>query len=134
MTIEQQNQIRFLRQNGEGYKRIASLLGLSVNTVKSFCRRNDNLVGEAEETASSVGTAVSCRQCGESVQQIAGRRPRIFCCNACKTAYWRSRAKPLGQHRLCPGCGMPLLGHDQSRKYCCHACYITHRFGGEAHA
>ena len=40
MTQEQQQEIRRLRAMGEGYKRIGAILNLSVNTVKSFCRRN----------------------------------------------------------------------------------------------
>ena len=34
MLREQQEEIRRLRASGEGYKRIAGMLGLSVNTVK----------------------------------------------------------------------------------------------------
>ena len=40
MTQEQQQEIRRLRTMGEGYKRIGAILNLSVNTVKSFCRRD----------------------------------------------------------------------------------------------
>ncbi len=40
MTQEQQQEIRRLRDMGEGYKRIGAILNLSVNTVKSFCRRD----------------------------------------------------------------------------------------------
>lgn len=41
MTEEQKSQIKAFRNNGLGYKLIAKELGISVNSVKSFCRRNE---------------------------------------------------------------------------------------------
>ena len=43
MTDEQRVQIINLREVGNGYKKIGQILGLSENTVKSFCQRR-NLV------------------------------------------------------------------------------------------
>ncbi len=40
MTEQQKKQIIVLRKQFFGYKAIAKKLNLSVNTVKSFCRRN----------------------------------------------------------------------------------------------
>ena len=39
MTDEQRQKITNLRAAGNGYKKISKLLGLSENTVKSFCQR-----------------------------------------------------------------------------------------------
>ena len=39
MNAEQKDQIRQLHSSGLGYKKIAAQLGLSVNTVASFCKR-----------------------------------------------------------------------------------------------
>ena len=44
MTDAQKEQVRYLRCEGLGYGAIATRLGISENTVKSFCRRN-NLTG-----------------------------------------------------------------------------------------
>ena len=41
MTDNQKAQIIKLRAAGNGYGKIAQTIGISVNTVKSFCRRND---------------------------------------------------------------------------------------------
>lgn len=41
MTDNQKAQIIKLRVAGNGYGKIARTLGISLNTVKSFCRRND---------------------------------------------------------------------------------------------
>ena len=41
MTTAQKQQIEFLRDKGESYATIAYDLGISENTVKSYCRRNN---------------------------------------------------------------------------------------------
>ena len=40
MTEEQKSEIMLLRRQGVGYKRIAAIMEISVETVKSYCRRN----------------------------------------------------------------------------------------------
>ena len=40
MTNEQKARITTLRHDGIGYATIAAMLGISKETVKSFCRRN----------------------------------------------------------------------------------------------
>ena len=40
MTEEQKSGIMLLRRQGVGYKRIAAIMEISVETVKSYCRRN----------------------------------------------------------------------------------------------
>jgi DNA-binding NarL/FixJ family response regulator len=43
MTDDEKRQIIVLRRDGLGYGKIAQQIGISVNTVKSFCSRS-NLV------------------------------------------------------------------------------------------
>lgn len=125
MTREQQEEVRSLRAGGAGYKKIATLLGLSVNTVKTFCRRNDKAQLSEEGT---VAEGNLCPRCHKEIVQPPGRRRKVFCCDACRVAYWRLRAVPKIE-KLCAGCGRPMQGNDPGRKYCGHACYISHRFG-----
>lgn len=47
LTEAQKNAIRDYRRSGLGYKAIASRLDLSRETVRSFCVRNDVLVGSS---------------------------------------------------------------------------------------
>ena len=70
MTDEQRVQIINLREAGNGYKKIGQLLGLSENTVKSFCQRR-NLGGVIVQTAAEVSV---CKCCGKAVPQTAGRK------------------------------------------------------------
>ena len=68
MTDAQKEKIRFWRMEGLGYGTIAARLGLSENTVKSFCRRN-NLTGVAAKE-----TPTTCRHCGADLSlSPAGR-------------------------------------------------------------
>lgn len=62
MTDEQRVQIINLREAGNGYKKIGQLLGLSENTVKSFCQRR-NLGGVVVQTAADVS---ACKCCGKA--------------------------------------------------------------------
>ena len=41
MTLEQKNQIARMREQNLGYACIAKEMGISVNTIKAYCRRND---------------------------------------------------------------------------------------------
>ena len=73
MTGEQKQQIIVLRRDGAGYGRIAARLQISINTVKSFCRRHS--------LATSTAGAV-CEQCGKPIEQSPGRKRKRFCCDA----------------------------------------------------
>lgn len=44
MNADQKQQITFMRENGTGYKEIARIMNIPLNTVQSFCRRH-NLTG-----------------------------------------------------------------------------------------
>lgn len=53
MTDEQKQQIIALRRDGAGYGRIAARLQISINTVKSFCRRHSLAARTAGQSVSS---------------------------------------------------------------------------------
>ena len=69
MTDEQKQQIIAMRRDGAGYGRIAARLQISINTVKSFCRRHSL----AAKSAASV-----CEQCGKPIEQNTGRKRKRF--------------------------------------------------------
>lgn len=138
MTDNQKIQITKLRAVGEGYGKIAQKLGISLNTVKSFCRRND-IGGDVVPTIKVTKEITRCENCGEEIRQIAKQKRKRFCCDKCRNAWWNSH---LGQvkrktvyHFICPQCGKEFhIYGDNRRKYCSHDCYITARFkGGESH-
>ena len=71
MTNEQQEKIRRLRLNGAGYTKVANELGMSKETVKSFCRRN-GLAGKAEDMSAKQKEkeGVVCCNCRKPLEQI----------------------------------------------------------------
>ena len=127
MTKEQKTLILYYREQHMTYRQIGEKLGLSPDTVKTFCRRNTPREDRTEASASS-----QCRNCGAPVHPLPGRRERLFCSPACRTAYWRKHNLLGKDPRYCAGCGALLTGGSASRKYCSHACYIRHRFGNAA--
>ncbi|MBR3457651.1 MAG: sigma-70 family RNA polymerase sigma factor, partial [Selenomonadaceae bacterium] len=86
MTEEQKAIIQDLRFKGEGYKKIAQELGLSENTIKSFCRRTQVPKIEAEP----VPAGDACEGCGKPIEQTTGRKHKRFCSDACRCKWWNS--------------------------------------------
>ena len=140
MTEEQKTQIANLRGEGYGYVRIAQTLGISENTVKSFCRRK-KLAGRAA-ASQAMPAAVRdgnhfCLCCGKEVAQTPGRKEKKFCSDRCRNKWWNShldRVKRKANYEfICPQCRKPFTVYGNAkRKYCSHECYIAHRFGGGA--
>lgn len=134
MTDLQKNQITTLRGQGYGYKKIAQLMRLSVNTIKTYCKRNA-LGGTIKNPLCS--TEKACKCCGAMLVQIPGRKRRIFCSDTCRSKWWNAHPE-LVNHRSerqisCGHCGQIFsVGKNSTRKYCSHNCYIAERFhGGE---
>lgn len=72
MTEHQKMQIIKLRVSGNGYGKIAKTLGISLNTIKSFCRRHDiNGNAVVESLAPCCGETARCENCGREIHQIA---------------------------------------------------------------
>lgn len=139
MTEEQQLQIKKLRANGYGYIKVAQALGVSENTVKSFCRRN-NLTGKAAVEASKTRIPADdgkhlCMCCGLFVVQNPGRKEKKFCSDKCRMKWWNKNLDKVKRKAvyeyICPYCGKPFTVYGNShRMYCSHECYVAARFGG----
>ena len=134
MTNGEKVQIVQMRKRGLGYAEIALTLGLSVNTVKSYCRRSG--VKPLEKKTAQSGDV--CRQCGSVLKLTSGRKRKRFCSDACRLCWWHAH-RELGKNArtiVCASCGKAFVT-DRMQKYCSRACYIRTRFGGahgnEAH-
>lgn len=136
MNTQQKTEIALLRSQGYGYTKIARVLGISKNTVKSYCRRS-NLSGAMLEPAADIPvfTTSFCPECGKAVTQTVGRKEKKFCSDECRHKWWNSHPEKITRKAVysytCAGCGKPFTAYGNSRrKYCCHACYIADRFKG----
>ena len=126
----QKNQIMMLRQSGFSYQKISGMLDLSINSVKSYCRRhqlNGNRSGEV-----SYNAITKCEQCGNPVKQNPGRKMKRFCCDQCRMKWWNSHPDRVDRKAVyeitCKRCGKKFLSYGKKdRKYCCHECYIKDR-------
>ncbi len=120
MTEREQNIIISRREKGDAISSIAKDLGLNVNTVKSFCRRQKITIQGMDEKF--------CLHCDRRLPKYQSGRPRRFCSDACRQAYWNIREKRYLTEHTCPNCGKTFMAR-KSRKYCSHNCYIKDRFG-----
>lgn len=132
MTDAQKIQISNLRAEGLGYKRIAEQMGISENTIKTYCRRNG--LGGKAATEEQADKHV-CLYCGVEVKQNPGRKEKKFCSDKCRNKWWNEHLDRVNRKAMyeyeCPHCKKPFTVYGNShRKYCSHECYIADRFGG----
>ena len=131
MNELQKERIAILRRQGESYTKIADALGISVNTIQSYCRRNK--IG-VELPAVTETDSRFCKQCGVELIQQSGRKTRRFCTDKCCADWWKAHPEQLGKKAVygftCVYCNTDFTAYgDMWRKYCSQACYITDRFG-----
>ena len=88
MTQEQKTLILHYREQHMTYRQIGEKLGLSPDTVKTFCRRK-----RAQSERTEEGVQAQCRNCGAPVHPLPGRRERLFCT--------RPAAPPIGGSITC---------------------------------
>ena len=135
MTDQQKKQIMAMRLRGDSHAVIADALGLSRNTVKSFCLRN--LRPEPLEVQAAPALTGTCAQCSTGFVLCPGHRQRRFCSDRCRMTWWNAHRELLRStarvEYTCVCCGKHFMGYEwQRRKYCSHACYIAHRYEKES--
>ena len=134
MTDQQKRQIIGMRLRGDSHAAIADALGISRNTVKSFCLRN--LHPEPLEVQAAPALTGTCAQCGSSFTICPGHRQRRFCSDHCRMVWWNTHRNLLKSNakveHTCVCCGKHFMGYErQRRKFCSHACYIAYRYKKE---
>ena len=127
MTKFEKERVRRARYDGMSYTEIASELGVSINTIKSFCRRECLQSGHAED-------ATVCKNCGKPLKNKPKSKPKKFCSDKCRLAWWNENREMLNKQALytirCIACGETFESYgNKDRLYCSHACYIKDRFG-----
>ena len=137
MNNLQKYRILLLRANGESYNIIADALGLSVNTVKSYCRRNNITCNTSTSTPKNSSNQAFCRQCGKELPQIPHKKPMKFCSDECRVKWWNAHPDKVNKKAIytftCAYCQKIFTSYGNSnRKYCSHNCYINGRFKGGA--
>jgi len=129
MNKEQREQISKLRCEGVSYSKISELLGLSINTIKSFCRRN-NLGGIG--TNANNKSYSFCHKCGKQLEIMPKSKPRKFCSDNCRMTWWNAHSENVNRKAVynftCGYCGIEFESYGNSRrKFCNRFCYGKHK-------
>lgn len=88
MTSLEKEKIIKLREENYSYTCIAKAIGISPNTVKSFCFRNNieargNRKNKLEKHSLSI-----CKYCGVRLDNTHGQK-KSFCCKECRESWWK---------------------------------------------
>ena len=94
MTDNERNRVIELQHKGYGYKRIASVIGLPVNTVKSFCSRHPIRDDESLELKGL------CCNCRIPIEQTPHKRKKLFCSDSCRMAWWNAHPEKVKRKEL----------------------------------
>lgn len=121
MTYKEINTINGFVLVGVGPQKIAEYTSISVNTIKSYLQRHP---GEAH--------LVFCQHCGKVVDQYPGRKPKHYCSDQCRMAYWNSHKDEVNKQAFykltCKHCGKEFTSYGNiNRKYCSRSCYADAR-------
>lgn len=132
MTDAQAKQIQDFRVKGIGYKAIASVLGLSRDMVRIYCKSN-GLGGYGAEAVGNTQQGNACPYCSQTIRQPATGRKRKFCSDNCRRAWWAihpmDARKSAFYDKTCLYCGQPFTIYgNKTRRYCRHNCYVHDRF------
>jgi len=119
MTNQEKLKVQNMRGQGYSYSQISQSLGLSINTVKSFCRRMRN-------------KKRSCKQCGKPLAGIARRNTKLYCSEYCRRTWWkanRNQTRQTAYRAVCRHCGQVFKRYGKTKRtYCSHRCYIRYRY------
>ena len=81
--------IKNLRAENYSYASIASQLDLSLNTVKSYCRRHGIETPSLPRKSKAEKSQLQiCKNCGKPIENPWNRKVKTFCSQACRTAFW----------------------------------------------
>jgi endogenous inhibitor of DNA gyrase (YacG/DUF329 family) len=125
MTNTQKQRIAYLRGKGDSYAAIADALGISENTVKSYCRRSNIGIGEKAEQAATMD---ACANCGRPLEHTPGAKRKRFCSDKCRMVWWKAHPEAVNRKAVyrfaCPACGAEFESYGNARrKYCSRACF-----------
>jgi len=127
MTEREIVRITQLQKQGLGYRRIASELRLSPNTVKSYCKRHPVAVETYDKSL--------CKNCMTPL--VKHKQTKQFCSDQCRTSWWnrhRALMKKKTYHKLvCETCSKPFSVYGKPRqRFCSRECFYRHRRKAEA--
>jgi hypothetical protein len=133
MLQEHKDQVKWLRNKGWGYKRIANFLDLKRDEVRNYCRKSGltgyaaDIESNSEKVADELIVYKLCLYCGSKLKQEGRGRKRKYCNPDCKREWQKKNRK---QHIFkCEYCGRYYkTTRATGSKYCSNECYVRDRF------
>ena len=118
------------RKEGYGYKKIASLMGLSPNTIKSYLKRR-----KRKTSTEMPSKTKQCKLCGREFIPKSTGRSKQFCSDSCRSRWWNKNKDKMNKSAFysftCSACGKNFTAYgNPGRKYCSRECYMRYRYGG----
>lgn len=71
-----------LRNEGYGYKKIASELNVTRDQVRNICKK------KLKQPLESV-----CKNCGVKITSLKGKKKKIYCSDKCRYQWWNIQRK-----------------------------------------
>ena len=91
--------IQRLRKDNYTYASIGKVLGMSVNTVKSICRKYgfapDDVPQKDINHIVSLEAIPRCKFCGRAMDNPWNRRNKKFCTDQCRYNWWNRKKRVL---------------------------------------
>lgn len=128
MIAHQQEFIKNMRTDGYSYSKIAEILNMSINTVKSYCYRYDIKSGEEKPSRADDISKNYCKQCIKPLTKTTGSKQKRFCSDRCRLAWWNAHPEAI-THKFIQKCTCLVCGQvfevfrKRQRKYCSRTCY-----------
>ena len=125
MTNTEIRDIQELQCRGLGYRRIASILNLPINTVKSYCQRHPVVEQPPVVVA-------GCKNCGSDLGENAVRYRKQFCCDQCRMDWWKGHRRLIQKNvvheKICENCGAPFEVYGKpNQRFCSRICFHAYR-------
>lgn len=128
MTEEIKKKILELKKQGYSIAEIATAVGESANTIKTYCYRHKNKIEQTPAFSSDY-----CKNCGIILTQTPKKKLKKFCSTRCREVWWNKNRKYFNSNMSvtnCAYCGKSFEKFKNStQRFCCHQCYIFSRFG-----
>lgn len=117
MTLSQKECVTMMRSQGDSYAKIAVVLGIPENTIKSYCRRKNKLTNSG-----------SCPECGKPLTVVEGKKQKKYCSDKCRMAWWKAHPDAINRKAVytfhCAVCGVAFESYGNAgRKYCSRDCF-----------
>lgn len=114
ITNGQKRKIYTLLANGYGYRKIATLLGISIYSSKMVCK-----------TCQEELIVSSCKNCGKETLSYPCYHRKKFCSDECRRDWWSKNKNTINRKMrvyVCENCGKEFLSYRKSARYCSRQC------------